>query len=143
MLVTSVSDWIVFGLFGAFLILALVRGVKTWSLPESRRRQSPPAWWFWGSRLWRGWIRSMPFGVFGGGLWFAAGIGAAFLQLDQEAHGFAVPVWYAVGFISLTFAWIATWLSIIVFNRPKALVPPRFRAEPGALIEWWEARRRR
>jgi hypothetical protein len=40
-----------------------------------------------------------------------------------------------LGVIGL-FAGVALHIPILLFNRPKALVPPPLRAQPGALREW-------
>ena len=51
-------------------------------------------------------------------------------------NGLHIPLWYVV----LALAWIATfflvWGSIVAFNRPRFLVPPRFRSKLGAFAEW-------
>jgi hypothetical protein len=34
-------------------------------------------------------------------------------------------------------------LSVTLFNRPKFIVPPDARSEPGAVRLWWLSRKRR
>lgn len=125
-------------LYGASLIFALLfLGViyvlvapKVWRGESGLDGDVPPAWWFLGDAVWRGvaraYLATAPFVL----LMFAGGAVAEFT--DAEDVGMAI----AAG--ALLLGGIAHF-SIVLFNRPRALVPPHLRGEPGAL----EERRRR
>jgi hypothetical protein len=86
----------------------------------------PPAWPF-GGAAWRGAIRSFivwpPFVV----LLFAGGALAELTDAEDLGMGIAV-----IGVIG----GLAVHLPILLFNRPKAFVPPYLRDQLGALREW-------
>jgi hypothetical protein len=87
-----------------------------------------PVWWDHGGPLWRGFVRVSP--VCGGliGLLAAA---AVLLSFDD-------PLIYAIGqFVgALAVGGLGLPACIVLFNRPKTLVAPHLRHQPGALAEW-------
>ncbi len=46
-------------------------------------------------------------------------------------------------FATLAFASLPVHVTVTLFNRPKFVVPPAARDEPGALTLWWRSRRHR
>jgi len=72
------------------------------------------------------------------GYWVAAlNGGAAGARAPQAAKVAAVvtAVWFGV--------WLVVAAPVVLLNRPKLLVPPSQRGEPGAFAEWQSARRKR
>jgi hypothetical protein len=105
---------------GAIIGLAL-----TWNAPRQHRSYETPMWWVWGSTSWRGYRRSqLPLALF-------LASGAIALTVPH-------PSGAVVALLGLATALIAM-LSIVLFNRPKIIVPPAARNEDGVLL----ARRRR
>lgn len=87
-----------------------------------------PGWWPYGDGLWRAWMRSTP------------GSCLVFVVLSAVAFMVAVfpieesPVFTACAL--LIFPAMFVWLSVILFNRPRFLVAPRWRSAPGLLADW-------
>jgi hypothetical protein len=111
----------------AALLLAgwLVGAPRLWR-GDAEVDEPPPAWPF-GAAAWRGVMRSFivcpPFIV----LVFAGGAVAELSDADDLGM--------AIGAIGLL-ASVVLHVPILLWNRPKALVPPPMRGEPGALREW-------
>jgi hypothetical protein len=128
-------------LYGASLIFTvLFLGVifvlvapKVWRGESGLDGDSPPEWWFLGDATWRGvargYLASVPFVL----LMFVGGIVAEFTDAYDAGMAIAVLGLLAAAVLNL---------GIVLFNRPRAVVPPHLRAEPGALAER-KARRRR
>jgi hypothetical protein len=114
------------GAFLAVLILAgwLVGAPRLWR-GDADVDEPPPAWPF-GAASWHGVMRSFivcpPFIalVFGGG---------AVAELSDADLGMALG---AIGLL----ASVVLHVPILLWNRPKAFVPPPMRRQPGALREW-------
>jgi hypothetical protein len=85
-----------------------------------------PAWPF-GAPAWRGVIRSFIVGPPCIALVFAGGAVAELTDADDL--GMAIG---AFGLLAV----VALHVPMLLFNRPKALVPPPLRDQPGALREW-------
>jgi hypothetical protein len=85
---------------------------------------------FLGDAIWRGFVRSLMAGVIGG--WFLILAGVGILLADRKVIDETVPVWLGLGFFLFGFL----GFSIVFFNRPKFLVPPSLRDQPGAVREW-------
>ena len=128
-------------LFGAGLVFALLfLGViyvlvarKVWGGESGLDGDVPPDWWFLGAATWRGiaraYVATGPFLLL-----FCAGALAAEVT-DAYDAGMAVSV---AGLL----LGVLVHASIVLFNRPKALVPPHLRDEPGALAERRQRRAR-
>lgn len=121
----------------SFLFLGVIYAVvarRVWRGESGLDGDVPPEWWFVGDATWRGvaraYIATGPFVL----VVFAGGLIAEFT--DAYDAGMAV----AVGGILLG---ALVHGSIVLFNRPHALVPPHLRDEPGALAERRARRRRR
>ena len=120
----------------SFLFLGVIYAVvarRVWRGESGLDGDVPPEWWFLGDATWRGvaraYIATGPFVL----LIFAGGLIAEFT--DAYDAGMAVAV-------SGMLLGALVHGSIVLFNRPQALVPPHLRAEAGALAER-RARRRR
>ena len=120
----------------SFLFLGVIYAVvarRVWRGESGLDGDVPPAWWFLGDATWRGvaraYIATGPFVL----VIFAGGLIAEFT--DAYDAGMAVAV-------SGILLGALVHGSIVLFNRPQALVPPHLRDEPGALAER-RARRRR
>jgi len=128
-------------LYGASLIFALLfLGVifvlvapKIWRGESGLDGAHPPDWWFLGDAWWRGvaraYLATAPFVL----VLFA---GAAIAEFtDADGAGMAIAaVALPVG--------IVVHASIVLFNKPQAVVPPHQRGEPGALEERRQRRAR-
>ena len=122
------------GLYGVGLIFALLFlggiylavAARVWRGESGLDGGRPPEWWFLGAATWRGvaraYVATVPFLLV-----MLAGAGIAEWGGD-EGVGMAVS---AAAFA----AGIGVHLAIVLFNRPRALVPPHLRDEPGALAE--------
>lgn len=107
---------------------------KVWRGESGLDGNVPPDWWFLGNPTWRGNSRA-----------YAATVPFLLVMLG----GAGIAEWsgredLGLGLASVTFvSWILVHGSIVLFNRPHALVPPHQRDEPGACEEWRATRRRR
>lgn len=104
-------------------------------LPSQERA---PAFWPLNLVLWKGAVRSMPISP-------AYGLLISVIFGIPAAIGYHEPVttaWRVYGIVALSCFAVGTTLmiSIVLFNRPKGLVPPNMRSQPGAIREWRETR---
>ena len=98
----------------------------------------PPAWWCLGEVIWLGFLRSAPMIV--GVVWIGVieivvAVVTAAATPDAKA---GTPVVIAMSVLLLSA--FAVTLSVILFSRPRFLIPPRFRTERGAVAEWRQRR---
>jgi hypothetical protein len=98
----------------------------------------PFPWWVWGQALWRGYVRTLCFG----GAAFAVMLVLVVLVIygaggrpGLVVTGLLLVATIAAGGLGMT--------TIVLFNRPRSLVPPYLRSQPGAVAEWLGAWRRR
>ncbi len=137
----SVVHWVALGI----TVLIAVGGVR--NLPriwrhEAKHLDNVPSWWPWGGALWRGYVRAMPTGVIGTIVLLAVFTALALVG-EQPSGPFVRPYWVVVpSLVALGLAG-AVMLGVVLFNRPKAVVPPHLRDQPGALGEWTGALRRK
>jgi hypothetical protein len=96
----------------------------------------PPAFWPFSDALWRGVARAFP--VQGGCVLLLIGGGITADLIGKDGSGYDIAM--AVGLAGLLGIFLLA-LPITFFNRPRFLVPPHQRDEPGALAEWRRARR--
>lgn len=89
--------------------------------------------------LLRGWQRGLGAGLAG----FAFGLAAIACEMVESAFGVALPDLLTGVLFAVMLALLLTVLAIMLLNRPKFLVPPRFRSEPGVLSDWFGSRHRR
>ena len=132
--VVGMTLFAVVGALGSLQLPTLWRGESA----ERIERQLRPGWPWGGSAL-KGWIRSLPAAVLAGwSMFLLALIGVA------SSNGFLIegsplrPLGYlalpAIGMMIIGFVHMVT---VILFNRPKYLVPPSLRKEPGLVHAWW------
>jgi hypothetical protein len=114
------------GLVAALLLAMWLVGAPRLWRGEADVDEPPPAWPF-GATSWRGVIRSF---IVCPPLIGLALAGAALAELTgADDLGMTLGVIGLVGSVALH-------VPILLFNRPKALVPPDLRNQPGALREW-------
>jgi hypothetical protein len=95
-----------------------------------------PAWWPLGATVWRGVVRSAAVWWPLTGLMF---LGSALAYGARPGSTLETVGWVVAAVAVL--AGLAAHVPILLYNRPRRLVPPHLRDEPGALAEW-RARRR-
>jgi len=109
-----------------FMLAMWIAGAPRLWRGESDVDEPAPAWPF-GAPAWRGVIRSFIVGPPCIALVFAGGAVAELTDADDLGMAIA-----AFGLLAV----VALHVPILLFNRPKALVPPPLRDQPGALREW-------
>jgi ABC-type amino acid transport system permease subunit len=127
-------------LLAAILGLAALRELpRIWN-SHSTQGDHIPRWWPWGDALWRAWVRSLPMLVLAFVvIVFIAAFGTAVMaSVDKddslvERVVFLFPI--AISLVVLVALFVLIGM-IVLFNQPKAAVPPRARHQPGALREW-------
>lgn len=97
-------------------------------------------WWPFGEELLRGYIRSIPVAV-------PASVAASmFLVATTAADAGIIPNEWTTAVKSVVTPVILLSLigiiTVILLNRPKTIVPPHLRSQPGALAAWYTAARR-
>jgi uncharacterized membrane protein YedE/YeeE len=102
-----------------------------------RMDRSMRSWWPFGEALLRGWIRRTPTAI--GGLWIALGIVVVGVPSTGAQPGTAL---YALGsvlipLIVMLVLWLAAIMTIVLFDRPRFLVAPHLRTDPGAISTWF------
>jgi hypothetical protein len=129
------------GFLIVLLLFAMLQLPRAWARGLGYPTTAP-GWWVWGNELWKGYMRALPFAVAGGFVWFVIALGALLVhRAEPDEYGLHVPVWYALLLFGAFAYWALTMASIMLFNWPKALVPPRSRHERGAIRAWRAARR--
>lgn len=81
----------------------------------------------------RGFRRSIPLATAGFTLGYAAAAAGWIVGVDN-LNGLALSVCVGLGVLGLVL--IAMMIPVVLFNSPKAAVPPPFRSEPGLIAEW-------
>jgi hypothetical protein len=125
----------------AIVVLAGIAGLyavaikRVWQGTSEFDPSDPPGWWPFSLPLWRGVSRAFPVQGACAILVIGGGIGADLAGKDSSGYdiGMSVGLVGLLGFFLLA-------LPITFFNRPRFLVPPHQRDEPGALAEWRRAR---
>ena len=119
----------------AFFV-ALVAGyclviARIWQGRSQYDPSSPPAFWPFSLPLWRGVARAFP--IQGACVLILLGGGIAGDLIGEDGRGYDVAM--GIGFAGVLGLFLLA-LPITFFNRPRFLVPPHQRDEPGALAEW-------
>lgn len=117
----SLPDLIIFTFLTLMVVAAATRVPAVWSHRD--RHMDSGAWrrtpWS------RGWVRALPAG-FGGGVCLVAGAWGIVL---------GAPVPFGLTMFGLMCLGAVLALLVITLNRPKFLVAPHLRGEPGAFSE--------
>lgn len=119
-------------LFLGFIYVAVA--AKVWRGESAINGDAPPQWWPFSTAVWRGVARS----YVATGPCILVMFGGALVAEVSSAEDLGMGI-SALGLLGVPLI----QLPIIFFNRPRSLVPPHQRAEPGALEEWRRARRHR
>ena len=122
------------GLVGLY-VLAIKR---VWEGRSEYGPSDPPAWWPFSLPLWRGVARAFPVQGACAILLIGGGIGADLAGKDSSGY----VVGMSIGLAGLLGVFLLA-LPITFYNRPRFLVPPHQRGEPGAFAEWRGERARR
>lgn len=128
----SGADYLVLAFFAGGIVFAATRLPAIWR--GRARFGRVPTWWFWGEALWRGWQRAVPLAVAFGIYFVPIFVGAQALHTREPNDlGLYVPLWFAALALGGLFLFLALFVSIVLVNKPKMIVPPYLRDEPGAL----------
>jgi hypothetical protein len=126
----------------AIVVLAGIAGLyavaikRVWQGTSEFDPSDPPGWWPFSLPLWRGVARAFP--VQGACVLLLIGGGIGADLAGKESSGYDVGM--TIGLAGLLGLFLLA-LPITFFNRPRFLVPPHQRDEPGTLAEWRQARR--
>ena len=137
----GVTDWI--GAVGVLVILC--GGLLVWR--RVWRNQMPHGWerapesWPWGEALWQGYRRSFLPALIGIAVLLTMVLSGLFIP-EQPQGPFVRPYWAVIPALSAFGLALLAWLSVVLLNFPKFLVPPHLRDQPGALAVWLRAWRR-
>lgn len=140
----DVGVWLLVAVWATAMLFAAIHVRRFW-----RNARSVPAWigvpgwWPLGGALWRGTVRSCA-------VWVSMGSLAALLLVMAEVGGWRGR---PTAIESLTGALVTTlsvailvllglMATVVLFNRPRFVVPPHLRSEPSALAQWATATRR-
>ena len=130
------AEMIVTIAFFALLVFGYCYAVgKVWRGESKFDRDNPASFWPFSVALWRGGGRALP--VLGAStlVLLGAGITSDLIGTDSRYYDAVM----ATGFLGLL-GTVFLAFPIMYFNRPKLLVPPVWRDEPGAVEEWRRAR---
>ncbi len=140
----SAAEWIAVSVGFAIVLVGLSQMPKYWRGDlHGLYEQGSAGWWPFGESLRRGFVRTVHLGL--------AGTAAVVLlvvssYLEEKAANellspaAAAAKRVAAGVFVLT---LLLDIGIVLLNRPKALVPPPYRDEPGVLTHWMRRRRTR
>jgi len=125
--------------FFALLVFGYVYALsKVWRGESEFDRDDPPPFWPFSVALWRGAGRALP--VQGLSILLVIGTGIASDLIGSDSRYYDAVM--ALGFFGLLLT-ILVAFPIMYYNRPRRLVPPPWRGDPGAVEEWRSARARR
>ena len=128
----SLHDVIVFGFMIVLTIFAAASAPSLWRkgwMPKA------PGWWPYSENFWRGLYRSLFIGTAGGVYLMVAFIAAGLWQASRppDEQGLPAPLWVQIFGPGILFAFVLMMVTVILFNRPKRVVPPAFRDQDGLL----------
>jgi hypothetical protein len=122
--------------FFALLVFGYLYAVgKVWRGESEFDGDAPPAFWPFGKALWRGAGRALP--VLGACILLVIGTGIASDLVGTDSGYYDAVM--AIGLLGLLGLFLLAF-PIMYLNRPKRLVPPPWREDPGAVEEWRAAR---
>ena len=125
--------FVVFLALGYFYVVG-----KIWRGESHYDPSSPPAFWPFSLPLWRGVARAFVIQGLAVLLLIGGGVAGDVVGEDSSAYNWVMGIGL-IGLLSLFFL----AFPITFFNRPKFLVPPHQRNDPGAVEEWRQERARR
>ena len=130
-------------IFTIALFVILVLGYfyavgKVWRGESQFDRDHPAPFWPFSVALWRGGGRALP--VQGASVLVLLGAGITSDLVGSDSRYYDAVM--AIGFLGVLGTFFLAF-PIMYYNRPKLLVPPIWRDEPGAVAEWRAARARR
>ena len=108
---------------------------RVWQGRSEYDPSAPPAWWPFSLPLWRGVARAFPVQGACVLLLIGGGIGADLAGKESSGYDVGMTIGLA-GLLGL----VLLALPITFFNRPRFLVLPHQRDDPGVLAEWRRAR---
>lgn len=124
--------------FFALLVFGYLYAVgKVWRGESEFDGERPPAFWPFSLALWRGAGRALP--VLGLSTLLVIGTGIAADLLGTGSRYYDAVMATGLGGLLLM---VFVGFPIMYYNRPKLLVPPPWREDPGAVAEWRAARER-
>jgi hypothetical protein len=127
----SVGAWLGLGVCVAFLLAGPFIVRRVWTNEWRGRTFDPdvvPEYWIFGDAMWRGWFRLAFLGYLVVSLFGIAGL--LWVVGDETLD---LVGGYAAALAILLMVFI---VPIVLFNRPKFLVLPWLRDQPGAIAEW-------
>ena len=138
----DVGHLVVIIVLGVITAIGLVLLPQVWRMEAAVQRPEATKELPFGDALRAGFVRGIPVGVVTS-LFLELATTAAFFEDALEGRGREVAgqltIWLGIPFL----VGIRIDLSVTLFNKPRAVVPPAARDEPGALALWWRGRRSR
>ena len=111
---------------------------KVWRGESEFDRDNPAPFWPFSVALWRGGGRALPVQGACTLVLIGAGITSDLIGTDSRYYDAVM----ATGLLGVLGTFFLAF-PIMYYNRPKRLVPPAWREDPGAVAEWRAARARR
>lgn len=131
---------IVLALFAAAIAGATARLPSIWKSGGRNAASGFKSWWPYSSAALGGWLRAMPTGILGGWCFVVTLVGLLVAVYFDEWRAPAETV-ATLGLLGM-FGCLVLVASVILFNRPRLLVPPSRRSDAG-LVHHWTRRRDR
>lgn len=128
------------GLMAIVAITALVVVAGTIRLPAYWRSGGKAVeagfrgWWPYGRTALAGWIRAIPTALFGAWAFLVALLAMMTAESIEALRGIATAL--AIGSSILLLLSVVLIATIVIVNRPRVVVPPGRRGEPGLLQMW-------
>lgn len=129
-------DLFFISVLAVIVVLGLLGMRKFWHSTSSTFDGVTPGWWVWGDTLFRAWRRGLP----------VATAGALFLTVTlligtlgevegrDDNRSQLIRVMFTSSAIVTLVSFVLA-LAIFLFNRPRVLVPPRYRNEAGIVSD--------
>jgi hypothetical protein len=111
---------------------------KVWRGESEFDRDNPAAFWPFSVPLWRGGGRALPVQGASTLVLLGAGITSDLIGTDSRYYDLVMTI----GVLGILGTFFLAF-PIMYYNRPKLLVPPMWRDDPGAVEEWRADRSRR
>jgi fumarate reductase subunit C len=132
---------VVIVLLGLLVLGSLYLLPKLWrSEADIQKREATAKWWPFSEAFRAGFVRSIPAAVVACvmlELGLIAGFFEKYLTDDGSRFAGRLTVYFGTAFVVM----LLVDLSVTLFNRPKFIVPPDARDEPGAVPLWWSSRK--